>query len=877
MDNENKQLILEKIWSDPAPVLGGEWTLRRNAWERERGKYRLWRNPSGSLTLHFNHGSGRGGDQAEIFDHIQQENNLSGFWETLQYCARCYGVELQFTEKERKKMRQGELIRTIVPSLVSSLSENTTGAAATYIKGRGFAIDKHFGELTPESIQRVKDALNAQGVQFSDDELKALGLTAERASQGYNVIIPYYRNGQPVGIKYRNVLEPLPAGLDKYKNNADMERGGYCDTLSSSKPAVIIEGELDAIALIQSGVENVVAMSAPEMNEQTAKLLSQRGIKTFIYVPDIEQSKDGTGKQRTDLIDKAVKTFQKYSPEDLDLYIATLPTDGAEKMDVADYYKAHGAAELLQAIQTNTNWWDYQLGLIEDELSEREQAGESVQEWEIKPRIMDIYDRCNPTDRQRIRDNIKGVGLYEKYGITPAALLDIDEAARQRDYTNRIKAAAEDLTAAVERGSNPARIAEIVQRLSDTQGSNTREEWREQLNATFEDELREIQQQPDTLRTKWELGVKGKNKKTGFPEFIKYEQIEFFPADISVFCAPTSHGKTMILFQSAMDLVKDYPDKTFLYVSCEESKRQLLERAINVYLEIPTTEDGIEWDNPETKHLAVNYCFIKGTRKRAIKAYLTDGYTPQEYSPQHWERLSQRIAEGVRRYGENVRPRLKLIHTDATAESIAANVNYYVEQYREQGVDVGGVFVDYMQLLTSDNTNAPRNIELKDVCKALKECAARTELPVIIAAQLNRDAIKTQNNGGGLDNITLANIGEGADIERIAHDIYLVWQIDKTKEDNYFITANPTEKNPNPPEKFTPKGDRTKRIFTQPDSIPKATEPGQEPERPAKLKKGYLYVEQMKARDGRSDGWGLFKFDGERGKIENNDRNKMFE
>lgn len=856
MDNDNRQLILEKIWSDPAPVLGGEWTLRRNAWERERGKYRVWRNPSGSLTFHFNHGSGRGGQEAEIFDHIQQENNLSGFWETLQYCARCYGVELQFTEKERKKMRQGELIRAIVPSLVSSLSEHTTGAAATYIKGRGFAIDKHFGELTPESIQRVKDALNTQGVQVSDDELKALGLTAERASQGYNLVLPYYRNGQPVGIKYRNVLDPLPAGLDKYKNNTDMERGGYCDTLSNSKPAVIIEGELDAIALIQSGVENVVAMSAPEMNEQTAKLLSQRDIKTFIYVPDIEQSKDGTGKQRTDLIDKAIKTFQKYAPRETDVYIATLPTDGAEKMDVADYYKAHGAAELLQAVQTNTNWWDYQLRLIEDELTAREQAGESVPEWEILPRIRDIYDRCNPIDRQRIRDNIKGVGLYEKYGITPAALLDIDEAARQRDYTNRIKAAAEDLTAAVERGANPVRIAEIVQRLSDTQGSNTREEWREQLNATFEDELREIQEQPDTLRTKWELGIVAKNKKTLAPEYHKYEQIEFFPADISVFCAPTSHGKTMILFQSALDLVKDYPDKTFLYVSCEESKRQLLERAINVYINIPTTEDGAERvQTPNGKEVEQNYCFIKGTRKRAIKAYLRGGYYPQEYSPQHWERLSARIAEGVRRYGENVRPRLKLIHTEATAESIAANVNYYVEQYREQGVDVGGVFVDYMQLLTSDNTNAPRNIELKDVCKALKECAARTELPVIIAAQLNRYSISE-----GLDNVTIANIGEGADIERIAHDVYLVWQVDKTKRDKYIETKTKDGKET---ETFKPGGDRTRRIFKRSDSGEIAP------------KTGYLYVEQMKARDGRSDGWGLFKFDGERGEIDKNNTDEM--
>ena len=157
----------------------------------------------------------------------------------------------------------------------------------------------------------------------------------------------------------------------------------------------------------------------------------------------------------------------------------------------------------------------------------------------------------------------------------------------------------------------------------------------------------------------------------------------------------------MILFQSALDLVRD-TDRTFLYVSCEESKRQLLERAINVYLDIPTTETGR--DNLQ------NYCFIRGTRKRALKAYLRGGTYPTEYTPDHWAKLSARIAEGVRRYGEQIHPRLKLIHTEGTAESIAENVAHYVEKYTEEGVDVGGVFVDYMQLLTSDNSNAPRNI-----------------------------------------------------------------------------------------------------------------------------------------------------------------------
>jgi hypothetical protein len=186
-----------------------------------------------------------------------------------------------------------------------------------------------------------------------------------------------------------------------------------------------------------------------------------------------------------------------------------------------------------------------------------------------------------------------------------------------------------------------------------------------------------------------------------------------------------------------------------------------------------------------------------------------------------------------------------------------------VGDLRAQGVEVGAVFVDYMQLLTSENKTFSRHDELKDVCKALHGCATTLDIPVVIAAQLNREVLRN-----GIDEITVANIGEGADIERIAHDIFLVWQVDKTRKGLYFSTS--TDKNGVETTKWTGgqgTGERARRIFTY------------DPLRPNDrvLKTGYLYVEQMKARDGKTGGWGLFPFQGERGFIGENDKQKMAE
>ena len=116
----------------------------------------------------------------------------------------------------------------------------------------------------------------------------------------------------------------------------------------------------------------------------------------------------------------------------------------------------------------------------------------------------------------------------------------------------------------------------------------------------------------------------------------------------------------------------------------------------------------------------------------------------------------------------------------------------------------------------------------------------------------------------GIDNVTVANIGEGADIERIAHDIYMIWQVDKTKQDLYYRNQYPKGKDGKPDKTQEPTrvldydkmGDRSRRIFKKTGT------------NEIELKKGYLYIEQMKARDGKTDGWGLFPFKGEQGRID---------
>ena len=233
----------------------------------------------------------------------------------------------------------------------------------------------------------------------------------------------------------------------------------------------------------------------------------------------------------------------------------------------------------------------------------------------------------------------------------------------------------------------------------------------------------------------------------------------------------------------------------------------------------------------------------------------------------HFDSLKRSVEGYLQEYVNTVDKRLKLIHTDASTESICKNITRFVRQAQEQGVEVGGVFVDYMQLLNTDNTHFSRHDELKEICKTLSNCAKKNAVPVVIAAQLNREIYRN-----GIDDVSVANIGEGADIERIAKDVFLVWQVDKTPLGKYNANGKEPDEDADSntivvsPEKV---GIRANRIFT---AGKMATQPNART-----LKTGYIYVEHLKARYGQTGGWGLFPYDGESGTIGENDINKMAE
>ena len=115
--------------------------------------------------------------------------------------------------------------------------------------------------------------------------------------------------------------------------------------------------------------------------------------------------------------------------------------------------------------------------------------------------------------------------------------------------------------------------------------------------------------------------------------------------------------------------------------------------------------------------------------------------------------------------------KLKIISPNVSSLDFVSSLRAHIATTGEK---VAAVFVDYIQIVKSG-----RNLETRhDIAEALNDFlnfAKETNIPIIAAAQLNRDAATPERMGG-------RHIAESADLTRFADTILCLWN--KTKKDD---------------------------------------------------------------------------------------------
>ncbi|MBL9096917.1 MAG: hypothetical protein JNK07_08320 [Alphaproteobacteria bacterium] len=185
--------------------------------------------------------------------------------------------------------------------------------------------------------------------------------------------------------------------------------------------------------------------------------------------------------------------------------------------------------------------------------------------------------------------------------------------------------------------------------------------------------------------------------------------------EIAVVAGRPGHGKTTVLLNTMVNWLENYPNETFILVSHEVP----VEAVVIKLMSILTRRLGrAGWSYNDLRAV------LQGGPKAAPK-----GYDPSD--------VSAAIAK-LKEFED----RLRVVYEpDWTVE----DVDRYLKSVAGTAPKLGGVFVDYLQLIAGprDLAYESRDHEISTAAKRLKRSAVDVGVPMMIAAQISRDVAAT--------------------------------------------------------------------------------------------------------------------------------------
>lgn len=237
-------------------------------------------------------GCGKGGD---VFTFLMEHEGWT-FPETLKYCADRAGIRLPERRSDdsaeaRRRNDVYEVLRIANDGYQRALFLPQGKHALEYITNRGFREEtlKRAGiGYAPNAYDTLTRAARAQGL--SEQALLNAGLLSEsqRGDRPYDrfrnrITFPIHNlSGKVVGFGARAIL---PEDEPKYLNSPETEvyhKGQILYGLHFAREAIrradralLVEGYLDWLTMVENGFENVVAVSGTALTDQQAATLAR--------------------------------------------------------------------------------------------------------------------------------------------------------------------------------------------------------------------------------------------------------------------------------------------------------------------------------------------------------------------------------------------------------------------------------------------------------------------------------------------------------------------------------------------------------------------------------------------------------------------------
>lgn len=672
----------------------------------------------------------QGADSIEVIAYYQQYNGIAQPIDAIKAICSIVGLELPpmqdsagYVAYRDKQDRLHKVLRTMQEALP------TAAPLAAFFGGRGWTLNEAqemgLGYCTAATAAQIKEILGTDSTYFP-----------QGAGTTHPLAIPYISGGDIKGFIFR-ALEPTitPKYVKVFSSKKDTQiynlfglTGLPVKGTEWDKTITIVEGELDTLRATAKGVPNIVSAASKNIPVESLVEAKRKGVERVVLLLDW----DGVEKaaERQEDIKKALGIVRSVGLKGL---VAAFPQEG-EKVDADSYLNTHTGEELQTLIESAIIGGEWELLTLFEKYQNIELTG--AKELDFIDDITRLVYSSNlpPIEQQRV---ITLVDAYSGGRITKANLLEELEKRENRKKAAEQKAVLEaainNATEALKSGNLTTAFAEI-DKASQAQEISKEAAYNKYLQTpTAADML-------DTLKSK-QVGIP-----TGymFKGERKEVELELPTAALTYICAPTSQGKSRFLQNLALNLAADGNAGEVLYISLEEDSAAVVERFINLY-------------NAEELNAA-------GNNSALIRSYFSTGSTQYikgdkvEHFKQSAQELLSLIEQGkLRIISRNDSPNI------AYSQELAGAITYIAKS-----TNLKAVFIDYVQLIYSKGNKGSRKEELMEICNTLMEISVKTGLPIVLAAQLNREAVSP------LD-MSVQHIADASNIEHSANMVLLLW------------------------------------------------------------------------------------------------------
>lgn len=674
-----------------------------------------------------------GGANLSIIDYVMGRDSIT-FIEAVNKLATIVGLQVPKGDYEeyRKDSIKANLLEDANSYFIYSL-ETSDEAKETkeYLLSRGYREEdiKNMELGYIPSQDRLTKYLLSIGHTTEDIKDFVLGT---KIGKTHNLSIPYRTGSYIKGFKFRTTGEDLP----KYINSTGLDKSGGFFNLSGlkgDKDIVIVEGELDSLHASVKGVENVVSIGGSKPSKEQVQNAIKRGAKSFTICLDREPHKE---EETAKTVNEVIEIILNEGVNKV--YIVTLPDLGGAKTDPDRLIKEKGVDSFKEAIKGAKPYYKFYYDQIISKYLKINEATGTIKDKEEDLFIDEVITTGlkikDPIDRGRYislsLELLKPLGITEDILKTVIDKLQYKEDKEQKDKElKRILSTASDLQG---KGQTNEALELLESKLPDIKLRDK--------GTLFSDLLKPIEEN----EVKQRQAVKPEGVGSGYT--ISGEELIIPAGAISVIAGATSHGKTALLINLALNIAKDPKEGEVHFFSYEEESDAILLNALNTYI-------GEE---------------LSQNNRRSIKSYFKTGST--EFIEEKWRDIFIRRKD--RFFKELIDSRKLNIHySNYNSDTLIEAIRYLHKHAKPKAI-----LIDYIQLLNLPEgkfKTYSRQEEIKKICIAILDLSIETGLPIILGAQFNREVINHLK-------VHATNIGEAGDIERQANLIVGIWNCNKT-------------------------------------------------------------------------------------------------